>query len=300
MRIPTAALAGILLMTAASCDNADKNGGYKKTENGLEYKMIEDKEGDKTPKPGDVIKFDYSVTIGDSLVFSIRKMNNNMPMEVPYEQSPDKKSWSYGMELLSPGDSVEFRVPVDTVRKYAQGQFFDWAKSGDYVYYRVRMIDITTQEELKAKQQEQLNSDDQKLQAYFKANNINNAQKTESGLYYVIEKPGNGSQIQRGKTVSINYTGRNLQGEVFDSNVDPEFQHVEPLTFKADEGQMIKGMIEGVLLLKNGSQATLYIPSALGYGTRSMGPKIGANENLIFDVEVTDVKPAAAQNPAIQ
>jgi FKBP-type peptidyl-prolyl cis-trans isomerase len=132
------------------------------------------------------------------------------------------------------------------------------------------------------------------LQAYFAKNNIK-AQKTASGLYYTIQRPGSGPDVAKGQTVSMKYTGKTLAGKAFDSNVDTSIGHhgTTPLTFKVGQGQMIPGVDEGVGLLKKGSKATLYLPSPLAYGTRGAGPDVGPNSILIFDVEITDVKTVA-------
>src|SRR5690606_5379895 len=122
----------------------------------------------------------------------------------------------------------------------------------------------------------QVGIDDKKLQEYFAQNNIN-AQKTESGLYYVIEKEGSGPTASAGQDVTVNYTGKTMDGKTFDSNVDPQFQHVEPFTFKLGQGQVIRGWDEGVALLKKGSKAKLYIPSPLAYGTQDRSPSIPPN-----------------------
>jgi FKBP-type peptidyl-prolyl cis-trans isomerase FkpA len=129
------------------------------------------------------------------------------------------------------------------------------------------------------------------LQDYFAKNNIK-AQKTASGLYYTIQKPGSGAQIEKGQTVSMKYTGKTLEGKAFDSNVDTAVGHhgTAPLTFPVGMGQMIPGVDEGVGLLKKGAKATLYLPSPIAYGAQSPSPNIAPNSVLIFEVDITDVK----------
>lgn len=144
------------------------------------------------------------------------------------------------------------------------------------------------QEDMERQMAAQIEIDDKKLQEYFAANKIN-AVKTPSGLYYTINKNGSGPLPQTGDRVSMNYTGRLLTGETFDSNVDPQFQHVEPFWFNLGTRQVIAGWDEGIALLPKGTIATLYIPSSLAYGAQSPSPIIPANSILIFDVEVVDV-----------
>jgi FKBP-type peptidyl-prolyl cis-trans isomerase FkpA len=62
---------------------------------------------------------------------------------------------------------------------------------------------------------------------------------------------------------------------------------------------MLKGFDEAVALLKKGDKARLYLPAALAYGERPPSPAIGANENLIFEVEVLDVLDKAPEMPGM-
>jgi len=127
--------------------------------------------------------------------------------------------------------------------------------------------------------------DDKDLTEYFAKNNIKPL-KTASGLYYVVSSKGNGEKPKVGKQVTMNYTGKLLDGKTFDSNVDPKFNHVSPFTFVLGVGQVIKGWDEGVQLFDKGSKGTLYIPANLGYGASGAGGVIPPNAALIFDVEV--------------
>lgn len=88
-----------------------------------------------------------------------------------------------------------------------------------------------------------------------------------------------------GDTVSMNYTGRLENGTVFDSNVDPKFQHTEPFTFTLGAGQVIAGWDKGIVGMKVGESKTLTIPPKDGYGARGQGP-IPPNSTLIFEVEL--------------
>jgi FKBP-type peptidyl-prolyl cis-trans isomerase len=138
--------------------------------------------------------------------------------------------------------------------------------------------------------------DDKILQDYFAKNNIK-PMKTADGLYYVIEKEGKGEKAKAGEMVTMNYTGKTLDGKTFDSNTDPAFKHTEPFKFPLGQGRVIPGWDEGVQLLNKGSKATLYIPSPLAYGPQGSRPNIEPNTILMFDVEVVDIE-AAPKNPA--
>lgn len=109
--------------------------------------------------------------------------------------------------------------------------------------------------------------------------------ETESGLKYAIIEEGNGPLIEKGKLVSVHYSGFLLDGTKFDSSVERD----EPLMLMAGMGQVIPGWDEGLQLLKPGSKARFIIPPQLGYGERDLGI-IPANSTLIFDVEIVEVK----------
>ncbi|MEZ4774873.1 MAG: FKBP-type peptidyl-prolyl cis-trans isomerase [Bacteroidia bacterium] len=124
--------------------------------------------------------------------------------------------------------------------------------------------------------------DEEKIADYLKTNGIENAQSTESGLYYVIDSPGEGEHPTVNSTVLMHYKGMTLKGDIFDSSYDSG----EPLNYPLRD--LIRGWQEGVPLLGRGGKATLYIPSTLAYGPRRRSDLIGPNEVLIFDVELLD------------
>ena len=110
--------------------------------------------------------------------------------------------------------------------------------------------------------------------------------KTDSGLRYKILQKGSGAQATKGATVSVHYKGQLSDGTVFDSS----YKRKEPIEFKLGVGQVISGWDEGISLLKIGDKARFVIPSNLGYGSTGAGGAIPPNSNLIFDVELMDIK----------
>lgn len=93
-----------------------------------------------------------------------------------------------------------------------------------------------------------------------------------------------------GDTVSMNYTGRLQNGTVFDSNVDPKFNHVQPFVFTLGAGQVIAGWDKGIVGMKVGQKKTLTIPPADAYGANGVPGAIPPNSTLIFDVELLAIK----------
>ncbi|MBQ7690799.1 MAG: FKBP-type peptidyl-prolyl cis-trans isomerase [Muribaculaceae bacterium] len=105
---------------------------------------------------------------------------------------------------------------------------------------------------------------------------------TASGLQYQIIKEGTGRKPGPGDVVTVHYTGRLIDGTVFDSSVE----RGEPATFAV--GQVIPGWVEGLQLMNEGAAWRLFIPSNLAYGPHGTGP-IQPNSTLIFDVQLIKV-----------
>jgi peptidyl-prolyl cis-trans isomerase A (cyclophilin A) len=110
--------------------------------------------------------------------------------------------------------------------------------------------------------------------------------KTDSGLRYKMIQKGNGKKAEKGKTVSVHYSGSLENGRVFDSS----YARKKPIEFPLGMGHVIEGWDEGIALLQVGDKARFVIPSHLGYGARGAGGVIPPNATLIFDVELMDVK----------
>ena len=110
--------------------------------------------------------------------------------------------------------------------------------------------------------------------------------KTTSGLDYVEVEAGTGAQAVAGKTVKVHYTGKLMDGKVFDSS----YTRGEPIEFPLGAGRVIQGWDEGIALMKVGGKATLTIPPELAYGERGAGGVIPPNATLIFEVELVSIK----------
>jgi FKBP-type peptidyl-prolyl cis-trans isomerase FkpA len=117
------------------------------------------------------------------------------------------------------------------------------------------------------------------IQDYIIANGLD-ADSTSSGLYYVIEKPGNGKTPNQYSDVRIRYKGYLVSGEVFD-------EATSAITLNLS--RVIAGWTEGLQYYKEGGSGTLLIPSRLGYGSRETG-SIPANSVLLFDIQLDEVR----------
>ncbi len=279
-------LLSILFIVSAAYSQTKATEGFTKTENGLYYKFIVDK-GKPKCRLGDVIKMNLTYsTQKDSVLFSTYEQSMG-PVQFTCNLPSFHGDPMEGFALLGEGDSAIFLMPVDSA--YKNQDLPPFAKSGEFIKISVSVLSTMTKEEFEKKRQEEMKMETEKdapaIEEYLAKNNLH-AQKTASGLYYIVEKQGDGPKAEPGKTVTVNYTGKLMDGNVFDSSLKPGRT---PFDFKLGAGQVIKGWDEGIALFNVGGKGTLIIPSALGYGSRSAG-QIPANSILIFDIELLAVK----------
>lgn len=120
---------------------------------------------------------------------------------------------------------------------------------------------------------------DKEIVDYIAKNKLT-AQKTNSGLYYVVNDAGTGAQPTASSNVTVAYKGYFTNGSVFDES------KAEGISFGLN--QVIKGWTEGIPYFKEGGSGILLIPAHLGYGSNNSGP-IPAGSVLIFEVKLIKV-----------
>ena len=121
--------------------------------------------------------------------------------------------------------------------------------------------------------------DEDIIKQYITDNNLT-ATATGTGLYYVVDTPGNGAQPNSQSTVTVAYKGYLTNGSVFDESAS------SGISFSLTS--VIQGWQEGIPYFKEGGSGILLIPSALGYGSQATSG-IPANSVLVFEVELIDV-----------
>lgn len=149
----------------------------------------------------------------------------------------------------------------------------------------MRAFSQVMQERAQQKEAEAKNKNIEEGKKFLEANKSKEGVKvTESGLQYKVVSQGNGPK-PAGPTakVKVHYTGKLLNGDVFDSSVE----RGEPAEFALN--QVIKGWTEGLQLMNVGSKYIFWIPSDLAYGERQAGPKIAPNSTLMFEVELLEI-----------
>jgi len=269
-------------------------GEYKKTDNGLEYKIIVDSAGPEIQLGG--VAFVHMFYTNEKDTFDSQKMNNGMPLPIRLPDSLNyKASFEEGLSLLSIGDSASFKVSTDSLYKYIFHQPLPTEiKAGGLTTFNVKMVNVISkdsvltieskrkEEKMAAEIQSQLllQKDTVAILDYCKINKIA-VKRTLDGVYYVIKKAAQGITLMPGDTAKTFYTGKTLAGAQFDSNVGKE-----PFPVVVGYDQVIRGWHSGLMAMKKGEKATLFIPSSLGYGAQGAGGVIPPNSILIFDIEV--------------
>lgn len=296
----------VLLMAAAamlfsgvmsSCKEKNLYPGYEVSETGLNYKFYVENEGEK-PALGDILEVVFSCNVNDTTEI-IPVMPNLFRLEEPLFAG----DLFEGMAMMHKGDSASFIVDIDSafVKFFGQPSLPSEFVPTDVMKFEVKLNDFYSEsvykekvaeearkvleariENMKTSYPEQTINAAQQLQDYFTANGIV-AMPTQSGLVYVMTEEGNGEKPVDGQNVKVHYTGRLLDGTVFDSSVE----RGEPIEFPLGVGYVIPGWDEGIKLMSKGEKGVLYIPYYLAYGERDMG-KIAPFSNLIFEVELVD------------
>lgn len=288
---------------------------FKKTGTGIEYAFVIDKPTSVKPKEGDQIRIHMVSIAGNRYLYNSFQQNKGKPVEFGVAKPAFKGDIIEVINLMTIGDSVVCLIDADLVYKNTKQKKPDFIKKGEKVQYMIKLVSIKPKDIVQKEQQALMNKQireqlakqqkeeqkqagiqDKELQKYFISNNITPL-KTASGLYYIIKEEGKGAKPVLNDTVSLNYRGKLMNGTTFDSNIDSAFNHIAPFEFPLGAGRVIKGWDEGVALLSQGSKATFFIPSRLGYAAQAVpgnpgNPKgIPANSILIFDVELLNIKP---------
>ena len=127
--------------------------------------------------------------------------------------------------------------------------------------------------------------EESQIQGYLTSNPTLAFQKKTSGLYYLEVQAGLGRLAVAHDTAYVKYTGKFLDGSVFDTNVGIS----DTLYFPVNEGTLITGFDEGITYMHEGGKAMLLIPSYLAYG--NSGYYMPSYTPILFDVELVKLKP---------
>lgn len=282
----------IFCVLFTSCQNKKRNyyDGFEKSETGLFYKFHIQNEGD-TPVINDLIELTISCSVNDSIILP----SHRNIIKVEHMFSGDL---SEGLLMMHVGDSASFIVRIDSTfyTLFNEPTIPAGFSNNDVMRFDVSVNDFYSEAEMQRRQYEYMleyidnikiayaketAQSELELKEYFNNNKIT-ATPTESGLYYVKTKDGNGEYPLPGMKVNVHYTGKLLDGTVFDTSLGGN-----PFQFILGARRVILGWDEGIQLMSKGEKGVLYIPYYLGYGDRGAGT-IPPFATLIFEVELVD------------
>jgi len=306
----------ILIISLSACValqvNAQDNAVH--TPKGAIVKVLTSNPGDKI-KLNDVVTFQViQKTEKDSVLFSTYMQGREVKIQVqPCQNAGDLMDV---LPLLATKDSALVKVPTDSIFKGHEDQRPAFLPKGSNLVFNIKIDRIQSLQQAideKNAALEKLKTDEIAASNKYVTDHKLLVKTTPDGLKYLIIQPSLKHKPLAGDTLLVNYTGKTLDGKVFDSSIEADAQKAElnqpgrkyePLEVIVGTGAVIKGWDEGLLLLNEGSKAEFIIPSSLGYGAEGAGADIAPYSTLVFDVELVKIKPikhaAVAKKPPVK
>ncbi len=238
---------------------ADNNLTTQKSSSGLYY-IIDNPGTGENPVATDRVKVAYKGYLTDGTIF-----DESIEEGVSFNFLGNLISgFAEGLTYFKEGGSGKLIIPS----RLAYGSSANGnIPAGSVLIFDIELVYVNYKTE-----------NDKQIQAYLTENNLV-AEKTSTGLYYIIDTEGDGAQVSLTDNVLINYKGYFLDDTVFD-------EPTESVNF--DLKNVITGFSEGLTYFKEGGTGTLLIPSHLAYGNTDTG-SIPGGAVLVFDVNVLSV-----------
>ncbi|MEN8224569.1 MAG: FKBP-type peptidyl-prolyl cis-trans isomerase [Bacteroidota bacterium] len=276
----------VLLLAAfmiTSCGN-----DYKTADTGLVYKFYEQNDGDH-PAVGDFITIDMFYGTEDTVLFDSKNVPGGLTF--PLDSSFFEGDLFEGIMMMSRGDSASFKMSADSfflviARAPTLPPFIE---AGETLTFEVKLHDFQTQEEKEAADAAALENakveSEAKLAEYLQTNNIT-TEPLASGLIFIEEKKGSGSNPKAEEMVSVNLTVTLVDGTKIFSSED----RGEPFEYQYGQNFDTPGLEEGVGMMKKGGKARLIVPHQIAYGAEAKGQMIPAYSTIIYDVELVSMR----------
>jgi FKBP-type peptidyl-prolyl cis-trans isomerase len=228
------------------------------------------------------MKFSYFMAAAASLALvapAARAQEKAAPKAADSEMKDARQRGSYGIGL-SVGKSLAASFPDLDQELFTQG--LQDAFGGK----PARLTDQQIQEAIQMYQQETVAKKAKEGETFLAENSKKPGVKTlPSGVQYKVLKEGTGKTPKATDTVSVNYEGRLIDNNVFDSSAKTG----QPARFQV--GGVIPGFRDALLAMKAGSKWQVFIPANLAYGASPPpGSRIPPNAPLVFDLELLDVQ----------
>ncbi|UPT66660.1 MAG: FKBP-type peptidyl-prolyl cis-trans isomerase [Sphingobacteriales bacterium JAD_PAG50586_3] len=291
-------LAACLVFFMTSCGD-----GFEETETGLIYKLHEHSEDSAKPAEGDILflKLIVKTESADSVLFSSEEVNKREGL--PYFEMLAKPTfegdYSEILNLMHVGDSATIKIDADTFfhNVFKIDSLPSFVESGSKVIVDVKLTKFMTMDNFKVyfnkiqaeKDAKEIVLENKRIADFVAARGIT-AKPTASGLIFIETKKGTGKKVENGLIASINYTGMFLDSIPFDGS-----EGREPLQVPVGQGMVIPAWEEALLLMNEGSKASIIVPYRLAYGARGYRPVIPPYATLLFEMEVVKLEKMPAQ-----
>ena len=236
----------------------------------------------RCPVKGEKVELDFSATL-----------LNGQPVGSTFDSSEKFsfvlgegytiQGWEEIVPKMHLGDRVKAIIPFDMAYgEHSVGEIPAYAN----LVYDIKLLKITTAAELQAEAERALKALKEESERaffdYLKVNNITDY--TASGLFFAKSLVTEGAQPQKGQTARIKFEASYLDGTPLGDSEQLGGQY----DLVVGEGKVLKGLEEGIGLMRVGEKARFVLPYTLAYGANPYG-NIPAYSNLVFDVELLDV-----------
>lgn len=287
-------VASAMIVAMSSCS---KYRGYKESDNGLFYKFYVENEKEAKPKLGDLLTMTlvYKIAETDSVLDDSR--TRPTPFMLLLKESDFKGDLYEGLAMMHKGDSASFILKADSfyLKTARMQQLPAFINAETMLKFDIKLTEVKdkavfekemaeAQAKFKAQMEKNKELEPEMIAKYLKDNKIT-VKPTKSGLYYAEKTKGQGPKVVAGQQVVVNYTGKFLDGKIFDSS-----EGREPFKFVVGQQQVIPGWDEALTLMNKGAKAVIVLPSALAYGENGAPDAIPPFTPLVFDVELIDFK----------
>jgi FKBP-type peptidyl-prolyl cis-trans isomerase FkpA len=254
----------------------------------LKARIIERGKGRKTT-PGDLMQLSlrYGTESGDT-VYSSDPLGEDFILAISKPQYAGDPNEAFLM--LHEGDSAEFTTSADSVFLHTFNQAMPSAFSpGDKIRFQLRLQRLFTEKEFAEENNRRITTQrtvEEELVRRYLDDNLITAGAVRPGVYFIELEKGKGELVKPGDSVSVVYTGRFLDGTVFDGSNSGGGTGM--LWLRAGDGSRIKAWEDALLSMRKGGVCRLILTSDNAYGRAGAGPVPGKTP-IIYDIELRDV-----------
>lgn len=260
--------------------------------NGFKYESSN--AGEQVAQPGEYAYMSIIIKDQNDSILQEMKEGPNMPFfKIPTEPNPTAQPNPLQdlAAVIGVGGDARVYMPIDSLTNLPPN-----LKGMDYITYNMVVTKVITEAEFQAEIQRVKDEAEAEKQnvikvvnedlEIFNQGNSDKIKTTPEGLKYIMHDEGNGARGEAGKAVAVDYYGVFTDGNMFDNS----YRSGRPFQFTVGRREAIQGWDLGIPLLKEGGNATIYVPYSLAYGEAGRPPSIPAKSDLIFHVALRSVK----------